>query len=68
MAMLANTMVIYWFPKVFGFKLNEFWAKTMFWLFSAGTVLVLKVRRPRYMVNAQLNTFTPVGMPTSMVA
>ena len=24
--------------------------------------------RPRYMVKSQLKTFTPVGMPTSMVA
>ena len=39
--------VIYWFPKVFGFKLNEFWAKTMFWLFSAGTALVFV---PMYML------------------
>ena len=27
-----------------------------------------KRTRPRYRVKAQLNTFTPVGMPTSMVA
>ncbi|OYV71805.1 MAG: cytochrome o ubiquinol oxidase subunit I, partial [Acidithiobacillus ferrivorans] len=39
--------VIYWFPKVFGFKLDEFWAKTMFWLFSAGTALVFV---PMYML------------------
>jgi len=39
--------VVYWFPKVFGFKLDEFWAKTMFWLFSAGTVLVFV---PMYML------------------
>ncbi len=32
--------VIFWFPKVFGFKLNEAWGKIMFWLFSAGTALV----------------------------
>jgi cytochrome o ubiquinol oxidase subunit 1 len=32
--------VIFWFPKVFGFKLNEAWGKIMFWLFSAGTFLV----------------------------
>jgi cytochrome o ubiquinol oxidase subunit 1 len=32
--------VIYWFPKVFGYTLNEAWGKTMFWLFSAGTALV----------------------------
>jgi cytochrome o ubiquinol oxidase subunit 1 len=32
--------VIYWFPKVFGYKLSEYWGKMMFWLFSAGTVLV----------------------------
>ena len=29
---------------------------------------VAKVNRPRYSVNTQLNTFTPVGMPTSIVA
>ncbi|MEY2342721.1 cbb3-type cytochrome c oxidase subunit I [Acidithiobacillus sp. IBUN Pt1247-S3] len=39
--------VIFWFPKVFGFKLDEFWAKTMFWLFSAGTALVFV---PMYML------------------
>ena len=32
--------VIFWFPKVFGFKLNEAWGKIMFWLYSAGTFLV----------------------------
>ncbi|PKY11590.1 cytochrome o ubiquinol oxidase subunit I [Acidithiobacillus marinus] len=32
--------IIFWFPKVFGFKLNEAWGKIMFWLFSAGTFLV----------------------------
>ncbi|MGC9238820.1 MAG: cbb3-type cytochrome c oxidase subunit I [Acidithiobacillus sp.] len=32
--------VIYWWPKVFGFRLNEAWGKIMFWLFSAGTALV----------------------------
>ncbi|MBE7567912.1 MULTISPECIES: cbb3-type cytochrome c oxidase subunit I [Acidithiobacillus] len=32
--------VIFWFPKVFGFKLHEAWGKIMFWLFSAGTFLV----------------------------
>jgi len=39
--------VIFWFPKVFGFKLDEFWAKTMFWLFTTGTVLVFV---PMYML------------------
>ncbi len=32
--------VIFWFPKIYGFKLNEAWAKIMFWLFSSGTFLV----------------------------
>jgi cytochrome o ubiquinol oxidase subunit 1 len=32
--------VIYWWPKVFGFRLSEAWGKIMFWLFSAGTALV----------------------------
>lgn len=27
---------IYWFPKVFGFTLNESWGKTGFWLFLSG--------------------------------
>lgn len=39
--------VSFWFPKVFGFKLDEFWAKTMFWLFTAGTLLVFV---PMYML------------------
>jgi len=32
--------VSYWFPKVFGFKLNERLGKRFFWYFTAGTVLV----------------------------
>ncbi len=39
--------VIFWFPKVFGFKLDEYWAKVMFWLFSGGTVGVFV---PMYML------------------
>jgi cytochrome o ubiquinol oxidase subunit 1 len=26
----------YWFPKAFGYKLNEFWGKVSFWLWSIG--------------------------------
>ncbi|MFC4932851.1 cytochrome o ubiquinol oxidase subunit I [Massilia sp. GCM10023247] len=26
----------YWFPKMFGFKLNQFWGKVSFWLWSIG--------------------------------
>ncbi len=26
----------FWFPKVFGFKLDEFWGKVAFWLWLAG--------------------------------
>ncbi|ETR78760.1 cytochrome O ubiquinol oxidase [Afipia sp. P52-10] len=26
----------YWFPKAFGFKLDEFWGKTSFWLWLSG--------------------------------
>ena len=32
--------VIYWFPKLFGFMLNEFWGKLFFWIFFSGTVIV----------------------------
>ena len=32
--------VNFWFPKVFGFKLNERWGKWFFWLFTAGTATV----------------------------
>jgi cytochrome o ubiquinol oxidase subunit 1 len=32
--------VIYWFPKVFGFKLDEFNGKGFFWNFSLGTCTV----------------------------
>jgi cytochrome o ubiquinol oxidase subunit 1 len=28
--------VSYWFPKVFGFKLNEFWGKVSFWCWQIG--------------------------------
>ena len=34
---------------------------------TAHSIGVAKVIRPRYIVNAQLNTFTPVGIDTSMV-
>ncbi len=39
--------VIFWFPKVFGFRLDEYWAKVMFWLFTAGSALVFV---PMYML------------------
>ncbi|HEY0293894.1 MAG TPA: cytochrome o ubiquinol oxidase subunit I [Bordetella sp.] len=29
----------FWFPKVFGFRLNEFWGKTAFWLWLVGFLL-----------------------------
>ena len=32
--------VNFWFPKVFGFRLNERWGKWFFWLFTAGTATV----------------------------
>ena len=32
--------IIFWFPKIYGFKLSETWGKIMFWLFSGGTFLV----------------------------
>ena len=32
--------VSYWFPKVFGFKLNEPLGRRFFWFFTAGTVMV----------------------------
>ncbi|AOV17103.1 cytochrome o ubiquinol oxidase subunit I [Acidihalobacter aeolianus] len=32
--------VSYWFPKVFGFKLDERWGKWFFWFFTAGTLMV----------------------------
>ncbi|MEL5848118.1 MAG: cbb3-type cytochrome c oxidase subunit I [Candidatus Igneacidithiobacillus chanchocoensis] len=32
--------VIFWFPKIFGFRLSEIWGKIMFWLFTTGTALV----------------------------
>ncbi|MCO4864380.1 cytochrome o ubiquinol oxidase subunit I [Cupriavidus sp. WGlv3] len=31
--------ISYWFPKVFGFKLNEFWGKVSFWCWLAGFFL-----------------------------
>ncbi len=31
---------VYWWPKVFGFKLDEYWGKVFFWLFTAGTLFV----------------------------
>ena len=34
---------------------------------TAQSIGVVKVSRPRNMVKAQLNTFTPVGIDTSMV-
>ncbi|OBS10930.1 cbb3-type cytochrome c oxidase subunit I [Acidihalobacter prosperus] len=32
--------VTYWFPKVFGFTLDERWGKRFFWFFTAGTLMV----------------------------
>ena len=32
--------VAYWFPKVFGFKLDEPLGKRFFWFFTAGTIMV----------------------------
>ena len=32
--------VTFWFPKVFGFKLNEALGKRFFWYFTAGTIMV----------------------------
>lgn len=32
--------VTYWFPKIFGIKLDERYGRAFFWLFTAGTVLV----------------------------
>ncbi len=32
--------VMFWFPKIYGYKLNELWGKATFWLFSAGTAFV----------------------------
>ena len=32
--------VTYWFPKMFGIKLDERFGRAFFWLFTAGTVLV----------------------------
>ena len=29
----------YWFPKVFGFKLNEYWGKVSFWCWLVGYIL-----------------------------
>jgi len=29
----------YWFPKVFGFRLNEFWGKASFWCWLVGMIL-----------------------------
>ena len=31
--------ISFWFPKVFGFKLNEFWGKVSFWCWLAGFFL-----------------------------
>ncbi|WP_298215528.1 cbb3-type cytochrome c oxidase subunit I [Acidocella sp.] len=31
--------VTYWFPKLFGFKLDEGWGKAFFWVFTLGTVI-----------------------------
>ena len=31
---------VFWWPKVFGFKLDEHWGKAFFWLFTLGTVFV----------------------------
>ncbi|HAI30863.1 MAG TPA: cytochrome o ubiquinol oxidase subunit I, partial [Thalassospira sp.] len=28
--------IVYWFPKAFGFKLDEFWGKMSFWLWTIG--------------------------------
>ncbi len=39
--------ITYWFPKVFGFKLDEATGKRFFWYFSAGTFMVFV---PMYML------------------
>ncbi|WP_455380440.1 cbb3-type cytochrome c oxidase subunit I [Acidihalobacter prosperus] len=39
--------VTYWFPKVFGFTLDERWGKRFFWFFTAGTLVVFI---PMYML------------------
>lgn len=39
-AFAALGAISYWFPKIFGFKLNEALGKRVFWFFSAGTFMV----------------------------
>ncbi|WP_298136190.1 cbb3-type cytochrome c oxidase subunit I [Acidiferrobacter sp.] len=59
--------VSYWFPKVFGFKLNEALGKRFFWYFTAGTLMVFipmytsgfmgMTRRLDYLANPALFPF-----------
>lgn len=59
--------VSYWFPKVFGFKLNERLGKRFFWYFTAGTIMVFipmytsgfmgMTRRLDYLANPALMPF-----------
>ncbi len=32
--------IVYWFPKIFGFRLDERYGKLMFWFWTIGTILV----------------------------
>ncbi|WP_123102677.1 cbb3-type cytochrome c oxidase subunit I [Acidithiobacillus sulfuriphilus] len=64
--------VTYWWPKIFGFKLNEAWGKAVFWLFTAGTVGVFvpmytlgfmgMTRRLDYVFNTQWQLLLDVQM------
>ena len=59
--------VTYWFPKVFGFRLNESLGKRFFWFFTAGTIMVFipmytsgfmgMTRRLDYLANPALLPF-----------
>lgn len=59
--------VSYWFPKVFGFKLDETLGKRFFWYFTAGTIMVFvpmylsgfmgMTRRLDYLANPHLLPF-----------
>ncbi|SPD64447.1 cytochrome o ubiquinol oxidase subunit I [Cupriavidus taiwanensis] len=64
--------ISFWFPKVFGFKLNEFWGKVSFWCWLAGFFLAFMplyvlgfkgmTRRMNHYANADWHPYLVVAM------